>query len=107
MPTYVYECRDCSAVFEADQRITAEPLNECEVCHKVGTIRRLIQPTAIMFKGQGFHINDYAPKSEPSGEGDSAPKPSGGAETPKSEPAAPVSTPEVKTETPSATPTPA
>lgn len=62
MPTYVYECKKCEKVFEADQRITADPLVDCD-CGAKGALRRLIQPSAVMFKGGGFHINDYAPSS--------------------------------------------
>jgi putative FmdB family regulatory protein len=61
MPTYVYECSQCHQVFERDQRITEEPIRDCD-CGSQGTVKRLIQPIAVMFKGSGFHINDYAGK---------------------------------------------
>jgi putative FmdB family regulatory protein len=73
MPTYVYECKKCEKTFEVEQRITADPLSDCD-CGSRGSLRRLIQPTAVMFKGGGFHINDYAApapaetKAEPKGE---------------------------------------
>ena len=87
MPTYVYECSSCSSTFEVEQRITEDPLNECK-CGSVGTVKRLIQPIAVMFKGSGFHINDYKPSS--------------------SEPASPTpAATETKAETPAATPAPA
>src|SRR5437016_5882847 len=66
MPTYVYGCSACNAEFEVVQRITENALDECH-CGSKGTVRRLIQPVGVMFKGSGFHINDYAPK----GSGDS------------------------------------
>lgn len=59
MPTYVYECRTCAKKFEVEQRITADPLTDCD-CGSAGSLRRLIQPVAVAFKGSGFHINDYA-----------------------------------------------
>ena len=59
MPTYVYECSSCNTQFEADQRITENPLTSCP-CGSEGTVKRIIQPIAVMFKGGGFHINDYA-----------------------------------------------
>ncbi len=62
MPTYVYECSACAEVFEAEQRITEDPLDTC-VCGSKGTIKRVIQPVGVMFKGTGFHINDYAASS--------------------------------------------
>lgn len=65
MPTYVYECKTCEKTFEVDQRISEDPLKDCN-CGAEGSLRRLIQPTAVMFKGGGFHINDYAgAKPEP------------------------------------------
>jgi putative FmdB family regulatory protein len=64
MPTYVYECSNCNDVFEVEQRITENPLDECR-CGSKGTVKRLIQPVGVMFKGGGFHINDYASSSAP------------------------------------------
>lgn len=62
MPIYVYECSQCARVFETEQRIVEEPLKDCD-CGGKGTLKRLIQPTAVMFKGSGFHINDYKPST--------------------------------------------
>ncbi len=59
MPTYVYECKSCAKSFEAEQRITESPLTDCE-CG--GTVRRIIQPVGIAFKGSGFYVNDSASK---------------------------------------------
>lgn len=58
MPTYVYECKKCEKVFEAEQRIVEDPLTDCD-CGAKGALKRLIQPTAVIFNGTGFHINDY------------------------------------------------
>lgn len=59
MPTYVYECKKCEKTIEVEQRMSEAPLTDCD-CGEEGTLRRLIQPTAIMFRGSGFHINDYS-----------------------------------------------
>ena len=59
MPTYVYECKKCEKVFEAEQRITEDPLQDCD-CGAKGSLRRVIQPVGVVFSGPGFHINDYA-----------------------------------------------
>ncbi|MBI1757266.1 MAG: zinc ribbon domain-containing protein [Fimbriimonas ginsengisoli] len=61
MPTYVYACSNCNRTFEAEQRITEAPLDTCE-CGSKGSVKRVIQPVGVMFRGAGFHINDYAPK---------------------------------------------
>ena len=60
MPTYVYECQSCQKVMEVEQRITEPPLEKCE-CK--GKLVRLIQPTAVMFKGSGFYVNDTSSPS--------------------------------------------
>lgn len=96
MPTYVYECSSCQDVFEVDQRIVEDPLKDCK-CGSKGTLKRLIQPTAVMFKGSGFYVNDSAGKTAPkekAGAADDAPIP---------EPKTPASTESVVT-TPSPTP---
>ena len=59
LPTYVYECKKCEKVFEAEQRITEDPLKDCD-CGAKGSLRRVIQPVGVVFSGPGFHINDYA-----------------------------------------------
>ena len=61
MPTYVYECKKCEKVFEAEQRMSDDPLSDCESCGAKKSLRRLIQPTAILFKGSGFYHTDNAP----------------------------------------------
>lgn len=67
MPTYEYECLSCGNRFEVFQRMTEAPLQECQECG--GLLKRLIFPVGILFKGSGFHINDYSstgPKSSTS-----------------------------------------
>lgn len=81
MPTYVYECSSCKSVFEAEQRMTEAPLNTC-ACGSTGTVKRVIQPVGVMFKGAGFHINDYATRAPAAKE-----EPAKAAETCTGEPA--------------------
>lgn len=57
MPTYVYRCQDCDTRTEAIQRMTEAPLTTCESCG--GTLRRVLQPVGIVFKGSGFYVTDY------------------------------------------------
>ncbi|MCL5105435.1 MAG: zinc ribbon domain-containing protein [Armatimonadetes bacterium] len=57
MPTYAYRCKKCEHEFETIQRMSEEPLKECPECK--GEIIRLLFPVGIVFKGSGFHINDY------------------------------------------------
>jgi len=58
MPTYGYECTLCKEQFEVFQRITDAPLTIHDGCG--GAVRRLLYPVGIVFKGPGFHVNDYA-----------------------------------------------
>ena len=70
MPTYEYKCDKCGR-FELEQRITEDPIKKCPTCG--GEVKRLISASGIMFKGSGFHINDYSSKGSGSS---SAPPPS-------------------------------
>ena len=58
MPTYGYECTSCKEQFEVFQRMTDSPLAIHEDCG--GELRRLLYPVGIVFKGPGFHVNDYS-----------------------------------------------
>ncbi|MDK2972427.1 MAG: hypothetical protein PWP23_2182 [Candidatus Sumerlaeota bacterium] len=68
MPTYQYVCDACGKEFEVQQRMSDEPLTECQ-CGEKGHVRRLVGSGAgIIFKGKGFYETDYkrngASKSE-------------------------------------------
>jgi putative FmdB family regulatory protein len=56
MPIYEYKC-DNGHVFDVIQRMTDEPLRECEECGAPAA--RVLTPPAIHFKGSGFHNTDY------------------------------------------------
>lgn len=58
MPTYVYECTACSEQTELIQKATDAPLEACPECGC--KVRKLLFPVGIVFKGSGFHVNDYA-----------------------------------------------
>ena len=64
MPTYVYECSACNDVFEVEQRIIEDALKDCP-CGSKGTVKRIIQPVGISFKGSGFYVNDSGSSSQP------------------------------------------
>jgi len=65
MPTYVYRCKSCEHQFETIQRMNDEPVQECPECG--GTVTRLLFPVGIVFKGSGFHVNDYPSSGSRSG----------------------------------------
>ena len=57
MPTYVYRCKACEHQFETFQKMTDEPVKQCPECK--GKVARVLFAPGIVFKGSGFHINDY------------------------------------------------
>lgn len=57
MPIYEYQCDDCGALIEAFQKMSDDPLTECETCG--GPLRKVLHPVAIHFKGSGFYTTDY------------------------------------------------
>jgi putative FmdB family regulatory protein len=61
VPTYEYRCASCEHQFERFQRISDEPVKECELCGQ--PVQRMLFPVAIHFKGSGFYTTDYAKKS--------------------------------------------
>jgi putative FmdB family regulatory protein len=56
MPIYEYACGSCGHHFEAKQRFDDDPIAECPECGQ--TVRRVLHPAGIIFKGSGFYIND-------------------------------------------------
>jgi putative FmdB family regulatory protein len=57
LPTYEYRCVSCDHQFERFQRMSDEPVKECEACGQ--PVKRLLFPVAIQFKGNGFYTTDY------------------------------------------------
>jgi putative FmdB family regulatory protein len=57
VPIYEYRCSDCGHQFEVSQRMSDDPLTECEVCG--GQVTKVLFAPAIHFKGTGFHNTDY------------------------------------------------
>jgi len=71
MPFYEYKCDTCGHQFEVMQRISDEPLTACEACG--AEVRRLIFPSALVYKGSGFYSTEYGRSrfNAPNGEGKS------------------------------------
>jgi putative FmdB family regulatory protein len=61
LPTYEYRCLACEHQFERFQRMSDDPVKECEVCG--AAVKRLLFPVAIHFKGKGFYSTDYSKRS--------------------------------------------
>src|SRR5262245_29468054 len=66
MPTYSYRCSACANEFDQFQRFSDDPLTDCPACG--GSVKRVIQPVGVVFKGSGWYVTDSRPKDpEPSG----------------------------------------
>jgi putative FmdB family regulatory protein len=61
MPTYHYRCDACAHAFDAFQKFSDDPLRVCPECE--GSVRRVIQPTPVVFKGSGWYITDSKAKT--------------------------------------------
>lgn len=57
MPTYEYECLECKHRFDVFQSMNDDPVTNCVKCN--GRVRKLFASAGIIFKGSGFHVNDY------------------------------------------------
>ena len=73
MPTYAYRCQNCGIEFEQIQKFNDKPLTRCPECHKA-TIRRVLQPPAIVFKGSGWYATDNRSPSGASAKAEKADK---------------------------------
>jgi putative FmdB family regulatory protein len=89
LPLYAYRCTTCGNKFEKIQNFSAEPEKICPKCGNA-TLERPLTAPRLQFKGAGWYINDYAPKSsDSSSESSSEAKPSESKEAAKTaEPAA-------------------
>lgn len=88
MPTYVYRCNDCHRQIEAIQKFSDDPLTTCPICG--GSMKRLLFPPAIIFKGSGWYSTDHGKSSPGNGSSRREDKP---AEATPAEPAGDKSTP--------------
>jgi putative FmdB family regulatory protein len=61
MPIYEYACAKCESEFEAEQRITDDPLKSCPRCRS-RRVKRLISQTSFALKGGGWYADGYASK---------------------------------------------
>ena len=65
MPTYQYACTACGHRFEQVQSFTDDALTECPQCG--GRLRKVFNAVGVVFKGSGFHVNDYSSNGKSSG----------------------------------------
>jgi putative FmdB family regulatory protein len=58
MPVYTYRCESCGVQFERQQPFDDAPLKVCPECRK-RSLKRVISPVGIVFKGAGFYSTDH------------------------------------------------
>ncbi len=56
MPVYDYACTECGRTIEVTHGVHAQGPSVCEVCG--GSMRKLLSPPAIVFKGSGWAKKD-------------------------------------------------
>jgi putative FmdB family regulatory protein len=61
LPLYAYRCTQCGHKFEKIQNFSAQPETACPKCG--GVLERPLTAPGLNFKGAGWYVNDYAPKS--------------------------------------------
>ncbi len=98
MPIYEFECNKCGHRFDVRMSLSDEPPETCPSKGCRGRLHKVFSPPVIIFKGSGFHVNDYSStgpksadkpkvpgKSESGAKSESATKseskPSGGSDT--------------------------
>jgi putative FmdB family regulatory protein len=59
MPVYEYACEKCKHEFEAEQRISDDPIRVCPKC-RARKVKRLISRTSFVLKGSGWYSDLYA-----------------------------------------------
>lgn len=62
MPIYVYRCQSCQEYTEALQKVSDPLLTTCPNCG-AEALTKVIAPVGVIFKGSGFHKNDYTAQS--------------------------------------------
>lgn len=67
MPLHEYLCDACGHRFEAIQKFSDAPLEQCPKCG--AKLRKLQGAPAFQFKGTGWYITDYAKKDQPADKG--------------------------------------
>ena len=70
MPVYEYACEKCKHEFEAEQRISDDPIRTCPQC-RARKVKRLISRTSFVLKGSGWYSDLYAsPGAKKKGDGE-------------------------------------
>jgi putative FmdB family regulatory protein len=72
MPRYDYACQKCGHHFEAQQKISEDPLKTCPNCRE-DALERLVSRTSFALKGSGWYADGYGAGSSSSSSSPSTP----------------------------------
>jgi putative FmdB family regulatory protein len=72
VPTYGYRCTNCGHQFEIFQRMSDDALKVCPNCSQ-STLKKVLYPIGVAFKGSGFYTTDYKGAGKSSSENGSGP----------------------------------
>jgi putative FmdB family regulatory protein len=61
MPNYEYKCKACKKHLTIYQNMSDEPLKVCPNCGSE-LVRLLSGGGGVIYKGEGFYVNDYKKK---------------------------------------------
>ena len=60
MPTYEYECKACSHVWETEQKVVDEPIKNCPKCKSDKAVRLISGGTNFILLGGGWYSDGYS-----------------------------------------------
>jgi putative FmdB family regulatory protein len=63
MPIYEYQCKQCDHVFDALQKMSDDPLQDCPECAKP-ELRKLLSAPNFRLKGGGWYETDFKDKNQ-------------------------------------------
>jgi putative FmdB family regulatory protein len=72
VPTYGYRCTNCGHQFEIFQRMSDDAIKICPNCNQ-STLKKVLYPIGVAFKGSGFYSTDYKSAGKSSSENGSGP----------------------------------
>lgn len=62
---YEYKCQSCENVQEHWQKMSDPGPEECQTCHDLGKMERIISATSFVLKGKGWYATDYKKSNAP------------------------------------------
>ncbi len=61
MPIYEYECYICKKIWNKLQKMSEDPIRNCEECNK-DSLERVMSKSSFVLKGNGWYQTDFKDK---------------------------------------------